>query len=68
MSHADLTKAERITAYKMVDEVLGRAIPAVVLKHHLQGLPPDAQELIQERAEYILRQLREDAKDLWDES
>ncbi len=63
-----LTKQQRIIAYRMVDEVLSRPIPAAVERHHLSELPEVEAEEIARRAEHILRNLRGDAKDLWDES
>jgi hypothetical protein len=63
-----LTKQHRVTAYKMVDEILSRQIPAVVARHHLVDTPPELESAISDRVYYILDNLRSDAKDLWDES
>lgn len=63
-----LTKQHRVTAYKMVDEILSRQIPAVVARHHLVDTPPELESAISERVYHILDNLRSDAKDLWDES
>jgi hypothetical protein len=61
-----LTKQERIVAYRIVDEILSRPIPAVVLRHQIKdGMD---QFNIEIRAAQILENLRQDAKDLWDES
>ena len=63
-----LNKAERVLAYKIVDEILSRPVPAVVLKHQIpDGMDVD-EPLILNRVFHILENLRSDAKDLWDES
>ena len=64
----DLTKQHRIIAYKRVDEILSRQIPAVVARHHFVDTPPELESAISDRVYYILDNLRSDAKDLWDES
>lgn len=64
----NLTKQERLIAYRIVDEVLSRPIPAVVFKHHSEELQGSDLFAIEERALHILKNLREDAKDLWKES
>lgn len=65
-----LTKQHRILAYRIVDEILSRGIPAVVIRHQLEqdgDHTPVEKEMIIARASYILENLREDAKDLWKE-
>lgn len=64
----ELTKQHRIIAYKMVDEILSRQIPAVVARHHFVDTPPELESAISDRVYHILDNLRSDAKDLWDES
>ena len=63
-----LTKQQRITAFKMAEEILSRPIPAVVLRHHQGDNSDDDMDLIEERALHIIGCLRADARDLWDES
>ena len=66
---SDLTKQERILAYRMVDEILSRPVPAVVVNHQIERdsvTLADKAKII-ERADYILKNLREDAKYLWKE-
>ncbi len=63
-----LTKAERVLAYKIVDEILSRPVPAVVLKHQIPEEANVDRFGIEIRVLHILENLRSDAKDLWDES
>lgn len=51
----------------MVDEILGRPIPAVVIKHRTADMDDSDALEVTGRARDILDSLREDAKDLWEE-
>jgi len=65
-----LTKQQRIAAYRIVAAQLNRGFTATQVNTHANiddfTLAQKAQ--IIDRANYILENLREDAKDLWDES
>lgn len=61
-------KHHRILAWKLVDEILSREIPAVVLRHHEvteANMSPEEVALVIARANHVLRSLRADARDLW---
>lgn len=63
----DLTKAVRVAAYKVVDEILGKPLSAVAVRHNTEDLSEDDRALVIERATHILSNLRDDAENLWKE-
>lgn len=67
MAALAFNKRERVAAYRVVDEILGRSIPAVVLRHQTEGMDAEQSDAVVERAGHILNALREDARDLWGE-
>jgi len=63
----DLTKAVRVAAYKVVDEILSKPLSAVAVRHNTEDMSEGDRSAVIDRANHILTNLREDAENLWKE-